>query len=113
MQAVEAGEFVQMTSHESDAVIYCGDFNTETQDLPYKVLTQFYGLMDAQSFVDGPDLATCYAPENTYRHFDGPENARAKTIDYVFFKSPFKTEVCRPFEQVEQGRRPSGAANLL
>ena len=86
VQALEAGEFIQMTANDTDAVVYCGDFNTESGDLPHRVLTSLYGLCDAQEDIQ-PKLRTCYAKENSYRTCDGNQNPREITIDYVMFKS--------------------------
>ena len=91
-QSLEAGEFIQMTLTNSDALIYCGDFNTEPGDLPYKVLTQFYKLKDSQNSLEEKPLATCYAKENSYRSLESGE-IREKTIDYVFFKTFLNSKV--------------------
>ena len=92
VQALEAGEFIELTSQCTDAVIYCGDFNTEPGDLPHRVLTQYYNLNDSQSQLQDK-MATCYAKENTYRSCDGDANPREITIDYVMYKSLFNAKV--------------------
>ena len=58
----------------------------EPGDLPYQVLTQMYQLHDAQNGLKSP-MPTCYEPQNTYKEADGEINPRAKTIDYILFKS--------------------------
>lgn len=98
IQALESGEFINWTCTEADAIIYCGDFNTEPGDLPHQILTRIYGLTDAQIEVE-PKMATCYASENTYRLCDGDPNPRAITIDYIMYKSLIPSEVlqCHTF----------------
>ena len=54
--------------------------------MPYQVLTQMYQLHDAQSGLKS-SMPTCYEPQNTYKEADGEINPRAKTIDYILFKS--------------------------
>ena len=39
IQALEAGEWIQLTSRDVDAVVYCGDLNTGT--LPHKLHTRY------------------------------------------------------------------------
>ena len=91
-QALEGGDFINMTSNDADAVIYCGDFNSEPGDLPHKILTQYYGLHDCHESAT-EKLFTCFALENTYRECDRDKNPRAKIIDYVMYKSYFETKV--------------------
>ena len=91
-QALEGGDFINITSNDADAVIYCGDFNTEPGDVPHKILTQYYGLQDCHESA-AEKLYTCFALENTYRECDGDTNPRAKIIDYVMFKSYFEARV--------------------
>ena len=91
-QALEGGDFINITSNDADAVIYCGDFNTEPGDVPHKILTQYYGLQDCHESA-AEKLYTCFALENTYRECDGDTNPRAKTIDYIMFKSYFEARV--------------------
>ena len=92
VQALEAGDFINITSNDADAVIYCGDFNTEPGDLPHRILTQYYGLRDTHDS-SKEKLFTCFAEENTYRECDGIKNPRPKTIDYIMYKSYFETKV--------------------
>jgi len=47
LQAFEAGNFIRQTQQGSDVVIFCGDFNTEKDDLPHQVLTKVFGLKDS------------------------------------------------------------------
>ncbi len=92
VQALEAGDWIEATSAEADAIIFCGDFNTEPGDLPYRILTDLNGLADAQEAL-GLDLATCFAKENTYR-FVETQTPREIVIDHIMVKSSmFKTEV--------------------
>ena len=91
-QALEGGDFINITSNDADAVIYCGDFNTEPGDVPHKILTQYYGLQDCHESA-AEKLYTCFALENTYRECDGDTNPRAKTIDYIMLKSYFEARV--------------------
>ena len=93
VQALEAGDFIEMTSQNTDAILYCGDFNTEPGDLPHRVLTQYYNLKDSQSHL-AEKLKTCYAKENSYRSCDGEKNPREITIDYVMYQSLFNSKVC-------------------
>ena len=48
VQALEAGEWIQLNTRDVDAVVYCGDLNTEPGDLAHLVLTQMYQLNDTQ-----------------------------------------------------------------
>ena len=48
-QALEGGDFINITSNDAHAVIYCGDFNTEPGDLPHLILTKYYGLKDSHN----------------------------------------------------------------
>lgn len=40
-QALESVDWIEMTSRDSEIVIFAGDFNSEIGDLPYRVLTEF------------------------------------------------------------------------
>lgn len=102
VQALEAGDFIRWTCVNSDAIVYCGDFNTEPGDLPHRVLTQYFKLSDAQSHLE-TKLPTCYSRDNSYRNFDGSD-VREITIDYVMFKSFLKSKVlnvCRPLTKAK------------
>ena len=37
-QALEAAQWVKLTSPGADLTIYAGDFNTEPVDVPYRIL---------------------------------------------------------------------------
>ena len=93
VQALEAGDFIEMTSQNADTILYCGDFNTEPGDLPHRVLTQYYNLKDSQSHL-AEKLKTYHAKENSYRSCDGEKNPREITIDYVMYQSLFNSKVC-------------------
>ena len=80
VQALEAGNFIGMTSAEADLIIYCGDFNTEPGDLPNQVLTRVFGLTDPQSV---SPLKTHYRKENS---FTESHITRAISIDYIMSK---------------------------
>ena len=95
VQALEAGDFIEMTSNRSvltsnrcdltsnrcDLTLFCGDFNTEPGDLPHQVLTGLYRLQDSHQ-ASSP-LKTHYLKENS---FTEPEINRSITIDYILHK---------------------------
>ena len=80
VQALEAGNFIQMTSQGSDLILYCGDFNTEPGDLPHQILTKMFKLNDPHS---STPLKTHYRKENS---FTEAYVTRPITIDYIMNK---------------------------
>jgi hypothetical protein len=84
VQALEAGNFISMTSTGSDLNIYCGDFNTEPGDLPHKILTDLFQLKDSHEVNGSSVLKTHYCKDNTFTeaHIDRPI-----TIDYIMHKT--------------------------
>ena len=81
VQALEAGNFIEMTSAGADLTIYCGDFNTEPGDLPHQVLTRVFGLTDPHAAAK--PLKTHYRKENS---FTESHISRPITIDYIMNK---------------------------
>ncbi|XP_076311464.1 neutral sphingomyelinase isoform X2 [Tachypleus tridentatus] len=91
-QAFEFSQFVQLTSETADLTIMAGDFNTEPEDLPYRIILNNTDSQD--TFLMQPTIsdskvciATCGHPRNTYTSkqelSDAPQGIR---IDYVFLK---------------------------
>ncbi|XP_022235257.1 putative neutral sphingomyelinase, partial [Limulus polyphemus] len=114
-QSFEFSQFVQLTSETADLAIMAGDFNTEPEDLPYRIILNNTGSQD--TFLMQPTIsqdskgsgATCGHPRNTYTTkqelFDAPQGIR---IDYVFLKhgKGVKTECfsCEtPLEKIPNG----------
>ena len=80
VQALEAGDFIEMTSNRSDFSLFCGDFNTESGDLPHQVLTELFQLQDSHL---ATPLKTHYLKENS---FTESHIERAISIDYILHK---------------------------
>jgi hypothetical protein len=80
--AVEAVDWIDQMSASSDAdiVIYAGDFNTESGDLPHRILTKLGKFDDSRLRF----LPTFDDSRNTYR---SSPSARPIAIDYVMHKA--------------------------
>jgi len=86
LQALEAAQWVKLTSPGADLTIYAGDFNTEPVDVPYRILRSVGGLEDAweESHGRGEGGETCGTPHNTYCTIaEQEEYPRGKRIDYI------------------------------
>jgi len=80
-QAIEAVEWIERNAaSDADVVIYAGDFNTESGDLPHRILTQAGRFDDSRlKFIPTYDAAG-----NNYRT---SADARPIAIDYIMHKS--------------------------
>lgn len=85
LQALEAAQWVKLTSPGADLTIYAGDFNTEPGDVPYRILRCVGGLEDAWEEIQGTGGGeTCGTPQNTYCTIaEQKEYPRGKRIDYI------------------------------
>jgi len=85
LQALEAAQWVKLTSPGADLTIYAGDFNTEPGDVPYRILRCVGGLEDAWEEIQGTGGGeTCGTPKNTYCTIaEQKEYPRGKRIDYI------------------------------
>ncbi|XP_037080707.1 putative neutral sphingomyelinase [Pollicipes pollicipes] len=88
VQSFDCAQFVRMTSFGADLIIFAGDFNTNPDELPYKVVTHCAGLKDAY-YLDSstnkevPEEPTCEAPKNSYTS-SGSVLEHGERIDLVF-----------------------------
>jgi len=87
LQALEAAQWVKLTSPGADLTIYAGDFNTEPQDVPYSLLRCLGNLRDSWIEANGPDGGqTCGTEYNTYCTIsERAEYPRGKRIDYIMY----------------------------
>jgi len=89
MQALEAAQWIKLTSSGADLTIYAGDFNTEPVDVPYKLLRTVGGLGDTWVDVHGVQGGggeTCGTPHNTYStKGEMMESPLGKRIDYIMY----------------------------
>ena len=84
MQALEAAQWIKLTSAGADMTIYAGDFNTEPCDTPYWILRSVAGLTDSWSQVHGEDSGhTCDTRDNSY---SSAGHSRGKRIDYIMYR---------------------------
>ena len=85
MQALEAAQWIKLTSSGADLTIYAGDFNTESSDVPYGILRTVGQLRDCWTEVhpDGEGGGeTCDTVYNSYSSRD----SRGKRIDYIMYR---------------------------
>ena len=89
MQALEAAQWIKLTSSGADLTIYAGDFNTEPVDVPYSLLRSVASLYDSWVVATGVSGGgeTCGTPGNTYTtSTEIAEYPRGKRIDYVMYR---------------------------
>ena len=95
MQALEAAQWIKLTSSGADLTIYAGDFNTEPVDVPYSLLRSVGSLADSWVAANGGGAGgeTCGTPDNTYCTISEVEEYPAgKRIDYIMYTAgPDKT----------------------
>jgi len=89
MQALEAAQWIKLTSSGADLTIYAGDFNTEPVDIPYSLLRNVGSLQDswvvASEGCGGGE--TCGTPGNSYTtSAEKIEYPRGKRIDYIMYR---------------------------
>ena len=80
-EALEAVDWIERKSRaaDTDLIIYAGDFNTESGDLPHRILTRMGGFDDSRiRFVPTYD-----DPRNSYK---SAPDARPIAIDYVMHR---------------------------
>lgn len=89
MQALEAAQWIKLTSSGADLTIYAGDFNTEPVDVPYSIIRTVVPLKDAWMDVNGPSSGeTCATPYNSYTTaHELLEAPTGKRIDYIMFNA--------------------------
>ena len=85
MQALEAAQWIKLTSAGADLTIYAGDFNTEPVDTPYKLLRTVARLRDSWLEVHDSEVGgqTCDTGYNSYSSDPG---GLGKRIDYIMFR---------------------------
>lgn len=85
MQALEAAQWIKLTSAGADLTIYAGDFNTEPSDTPYWLLRTVGRLRDSWLEVHKSEAGgqTCDTGDNTYCSQPG---GLGKRIDYIMFR---------------------------
>ncbi|XP_023324936.1 putative neutral sphingomyelinase [Eurytemora carolleeae] len=96
LQALEAAQWIRLTSCAADLTIYAGDFNSEPTDVPFNILRQVGGLEDSWAVVNGSKEGggTCGTPYNTYTTSKEKKEAPAgKRIDYILYTSGPKIQV--------------------
>jgi len=94
MQALEAAQWIKLTSSGADLTIYAGDFNTEPVDVPYSILRSVASLSDSWVDVHGTGGGeTCGTPYNTYCTINEvTDYPTGKRIDYIMYTAgPSKT----------------------
>eukprot|EP00088_Acartia_fossae_P009378 TRINITY_DN14538_c0_g1_i2.p1 TRINITY_DN14538_c0_g1~~TRINITY_DN14538_c0_g1_i2.p1 ORF type:complete len:418 (+),score=69.65 TRINITY_DN14538_c0_g1_i2:24-1256(+) len=106
MQALEAAQWIKLTSSGADLTIYAGDFNTEPSDNPYALITQVSQLVDCWAELN-PEAAergkggeTCATPYNSYTlPEERIEFPQGKRIDYIMYtngpNTKARTTECR------------------
>jgi len=89
MQALEAAQWIKLTSSGADLTIYAGDFNTEPVDVPYSIIRTVVPLKDAWMDVNGPTSGeTCATPYNSYTTASElVEAPTGKRIDYIMYNA--------------------------
>ncbi|XP_043204115.1 putative neutral sphingomyelinase isoform X2 [Amphibalanus amphitrite] len=112
VQSFDCAQFVRMTSAGADLILFAGDFNSNPDELPYKVITHCAGLKDAyyldsETTKEPPEEATCEAPKNSYtsRHSALEHGER---IDFIFVgtRGPTRLEdvsYCQPLPELVAG----------
>ena len=83
-KALEAAQWVKLTSRGADLTIYAGDFNTEPCDAPYNLLTGLAGLTDCwleRHCIEKEGGRTCGTGFNSYSG-----GCEAKRIDYIMYR---------------------------
>ena len=85
MQALEAAQWIKLTSAGADLTIYAGDFNTEPVDTPYKLLRTVARLRDSWLEVHDSEVGgqTCDTGYNSYSSDPG---GLGKRIDYIMYR---------------------------
>lgn len=99
-QAFEFSQFVKMTGETSDLNIVAGDFNTEPDDLAYRIIRYNANLLDSflhceQKMVAADEVGgTSEHPRNSYTSKASLKTCPdGKRIDYVFYNYNSGTEV--------------------
>ena len=88
MKALEAAQWIKLTSSGADLTIYAGDFNTEPVDVPYSILRSVASLGDSWVDVHGTGAGgeTCCTPYNTYCTINEvTDYPMGKRIDYIMY----------------------------
>ena len=88
MQALEAAQWIKLTSSGADITIYAGDFNTEPCDVPYWLLRTVGLLHDSWLECHSSSSGevgghTCDTRDNTYSSGSGDTGKR---IDYIMYR---------------------------
>ena len=85
MQALEAAQWIKLTSAGADLTIYAGDFNTEPVDTPYKLLRTVARLRDSWLEVHDSETGgqTC---DTRYNSYSKDPDFLGKRIDYIMYR---------------------------
>ena len=85
IHGLESAQWLNMTAAATDLTLYCGDFNTEPNSVPYKLLRNIVPLNDAWVDFTGEPFGgeTCETKENSF----SPDNTVPKRIDYIMYRS--------------------------
>ena len=75
-----------MTAGATDLTLYCGDFNTEPESVPYKLLRNIVPLNDAWVEFTGEPFGgeTNEIKENSFTPLS---KSKAKRIDYIMYRA--------------------------
>lgn len=85
IHGLESAQWLNMTAGATDLTLYCGDFNTEPDSVPYKLLRNIVPLNDAWVEFTGEPFGgeTNEIKENSFT----PSKAKAKRIDYIMYRA--------------------------
>merc|ERR1719319_1469872 len=88
LQALEAAQWIRLTSAGADLTIYAGDFNTEPGDVPCRLLRGVAGLADAWEEAGAGAGGTCGAPGNSFCTIAEKEDyPQGKRIDFILHRA--------------------------
>uniref|UniRef100_A0A0K2TGK4 sphingomyelin phosphodiesterase n=1 Tax=Lepeophtheirus salmonis TaxID=72036 RepID=A0A0K2TGK4_LEPSM len=98
VHALESAQWIQLTSASADLTIYAGDFNTEPDKVPLKLLKYITSLKDSWEEVHGSNANEEGATCETYYNSFTPESVKqacpeGKRIDYIMYQAGADTDV--------------------
>ena len=86
IHGLESAQWLNMTAGATDLTLYCGDFNTEPESVPYKLLRNIVPLNDAWVEFTGEPFGgeTNEIKENSFTPLS---KSKAKRIDYIMYRA--------------------------